>query len=133
MPHLDQRRAELVRRRLAGDDFESLAQELGYPDTASAAAAFAAALDDADPLEPAARRQADQHSLDELQHAIWHRAVAGDLDAIAATLAILDSRERRLGLDVPARVETTGTPFDPAAVPNDELEELLTLLEDPPI
>ncbi|MFC8570674.1 hypothetical protein ACFUIW_33455 [Streptomyces sp. NPDC057245] len=133
MRHLDQRRAELIRRRLAGDDFESLAQELDYPDTASAAAAFAAALDDADPLEPAARHQADQHSLDELQHAIWHRAAAGDLDAIAATLAILDSRERRLGLGVPARLDSTGTLSDPAAVTDDELEELLALIEDPPI
>lgn len=133
MPHLDQQRAELVRRRLTGEDFATIARELDYPDAASAAADFAQALTESEPLEPALRDAADQRSLDELHHAIWDSATDGDLDAIATALAILDSRSRRLGLDAPARLEASGPAFDPAAVTAAELDELLALIEDPPI
>ncbi|MFF4409820.1 hypothetical protein [Streptomyces sp. NPDC001404] len=133
MPHLDQRRAELLRRRLTGEDFTTIASELNYPDAAAAAADFTQALTDAEPLEPAVRHEADQQSLDELQHAIWDAATAGDLDAIATTLAIFDSRSRLTDLAAPARREAAAGPIDSAAVTNAELDELLALIEDPPI
>ncbi|MCZ0983994.1 hypothetical protein O1L60_45350 [Streptomyces diastatochromogenes] len=133
MPHLDQRRAELLRRRLTGDDFTTLARELDYADAAEAAAAFAQALADTEPLEDAARQTADRLALDELQHAIWDQAADGDLDAITTALAIHDSRARRLGVDAPARLEAVGPAPDPAAVTDAELDELLALIEDPPI
>ncbi|MFF2571060.1 hypothetical protein [Streptomyces sp. NPDC058084] len=132
MPHLDQRRAELLRRRLAGDDFTTLARELDYTDAADAATAFAQALTNTEPLEPAARHEADRLALDELQHAIWDEATNGDLDAITTALAIHDSRARRLGLDAPARLEAVGPTAGPAAVTAAELDELLALVEDPP-
>ncbi|QKV98279.1 hypothetical protein HUT19_41930 (plasmid) [Streptomyces sp. NA02950] len=133
MAHLDQRRAELLRRRLTGEDFTAIARELDYADAAEAAADFADALAATDPLEPLARHEADQRSLDELQHAIWDLATTGDLDAISTALAISDSRSRRLGLDAPARLESAGPAVDPAAVTAAELDELLALIEDPPI
>ncbi|WP_435245087.1 hypothetical protein [Streptomyces tendae] len=133
MPHLDQRRAELLRRRLAGDDFATLARELDYADAAQAAAAFLQALADTEPLENAARDEADRRALDELQSAIWDQAAAGDLDAIDTTLAIHDRRARRLGLDAPARLVADADVPDTAAVTDAELDELLALIEDPPI
>ncbi|MER5302298.1 hypothetical protein ABT039_22950 [Streptomyces lasiicapitis] len=126
MPHLDQRRAELLRRRLAGDDFTGIARDLGYADAAEAAADFAQTITGTDPLEDTARHESDQRALDELQHAIWDLAADGDLDAITTTLAILQNRSRRLGLDAPARLEAAG------AVTDAELDELLALTEDPP-
>ncbi|MEU3399524.1 hypothetical protein [Streptomyces filamentosus] len=132
MPHLDQRRAELLRRRLAGDDFTTLARELEYTDAAHAAAVFAQALADTEPLEQNARHEADRLALEELQNAIWDKATNGDLEAIATALAIHDSRARRLGLAVPARLTAAGLATDPAAVTPAELDELLALIEDPP-
>ncbi len=133
MRHLDQRRAELLRRRLTGEDFTTIARELDYTDAAEAAAAFAAALEGTEPLEPGARHEADQRSLDELHHAVWDLATSGDLDAITTALAISDSRSRRLSLDAPARLDAAGRAVDPAAVTDVELDELLALIEDPPI
>ncbi|MER0443038.1 hypothetical protein ABR738_00355 [Streptomyces sp. Edi4] len=133
MPHLDQRRAELLRRRLAGDDFATLARELDYTDAAEAAADFTQALADTEPLEAAARDEADRRALDELQHAIWDQAANGDLDVIDTTLAIHDRRVRRLGLDAAAHQLADGPAPAPAAVTEAELDELLALIEDPPI
>lgn len=133
MRHLDQRRAELLRRRLTGEDLATIARDLGYADAAEAAAAFAEVLAGTEPLETAVRREADQRSLDELQHAIWDLATGGDLDAITTALAIADSRARRLRLDVPAGLDADGPAVDPAAVTDAELDELLALIEDPPI
>lgn len=130
---LDQRSAELLRRRLSGDDFATLARELDYTDAAEAATAFAQVLVDTEPLEAVARDEADRLALDELHHAIWDQAVDGDLDAIDTTLAIHDHRTRRLGLDAPARLLADGPAPDPSAVTDAELDELLALIEDPPI
>lgn len=132
MPHLDQRCAELIRRRLAGDDFSTLARELEYIDAADAAAAFAQALADTEPLEQNARHEADQRALEALHHAIWDQATHGDLDAITTALAIHDSRARRLGLATPTRLAAAGPATDSAAVTAAELDELLALIEDPP-
>ncbi|MFB7649487.1 hypothetical protein ACFC0S_16390 [Streptomyces sp. NPDC056084] len=132
MPHLDQRRAELLRRRLVGDDFATLARELDYIDAAEAAAAFTQALTDTEPLEDAARDEADRRALDELQHAIWDQAASGDLDVIDTTLAIHDRRVRRLGLNAVAHLLAEGPAPSPAAVTDAELDELLALIEDPP-
>ncbi|MER6253600.1 hypothetical protein ABT224_19820 [Streptomyces sp. NPDC001584] len=131
MPHLDQRRAELLRRRLTGEDFATLARELDYADAAEAAADFAQALAETEPLETAARQASDRLALDELHHAVWDTATAGNLDAIATALAISDVRSRRLGLDAPARLEAAGPAVDLAAVTAAELDELLTLAEEP--
>ncbi|MFJ2752660.1 hypothetical protein [Streptomyces sp. NPDC087297] len=133
MPYLDQRRAELLRRRLTGEDFATLAQDLDYTDADEAAADFTQALTATEPLETAARQASDRLALDELQHAVWDTATGGDLDAIATALAISDARSRRLGLDAPARLEAADPDAGLAAVTAAELDELLTLAEEPPI
>ncbi|MEU2453922.1 hypothetical protein ABZ605_28065 [Streptomyces sp. NPDC012765] len=133
MPHyLDQRSAELLRRRLSGEDLATIARELDYTDAAEAAAAFARALTAAEPLETAARQTSDRLAFDQLQDAIWDTVTDGNLDAITAALAISDARSRRLGLDAPLRLEAAGQADDLAAVTAAELDELLTLAEEPP-
>jgi hypothetical protein len=131
--HLDQRRAELLRRRLIGEDFATIARDLEYTDAAEAAGVFSEVLAGTEPLESAARHEADQRSLDELQHAIWDLATSGDLDAIATALAISDARSRRMGLDAQADAENTDPAADLGAVTAAELDELLALIEDPPV
>ncbi|WP_282795756.1 hypothetical protein [Streptomyces sp. CC224B] len=125
------RRAETVRLRLSGKDFQEIADELDLPGRAAAAALFADALNDADHLEPDVRHQAERHSLDELQDAIWQTAVDGSLDAIETVLRLSERRSRLLGLNAPARLEAVLAPLDPAAVTSSELEELLALGDEP--
>ncbi|MDJ0465009.1 hypothetical protein [Streptomyces sp. H27-C3] len=122
-----------MRLRLSGTDFQEIADELGYPDRASAAAVFADALHDADHLEPAVRHQAEAHTLDELQDAIWPTALDGDLDAIETVLRLSERRSRLLGLDAPLRLEVAVAPVDAASVTSAEFEELLALGDDPPM
>ncbi|TQE33043.1 hypothetical protein [Streptomyces ipomoeae] len=133
MPHPDQRRAELLRRRLTGDDFATIAHELDYPDAAAAAAEFAAALADTDHLAPEVRHQAECHALDELHAATWKKATDGDLAAIETVLRLGERRSRLLGLDAPAQLEAAAPPLDASGVTAAELEELLALTEDPPL
>ncbi|MFH8294991.1 hypothetical protein [Streptomyces sp. NPDC018059] len=127
------RRAETVRLRLSGKNFQEIADELDLPGRAAAAALFADALHDTDHLEPAVRQQAERHSLDALQDAIWQTAVDGDLDAIETVLRLSERRSRLLGLDTPVRLEVTLAPLNVAAVTSAELEELLALSDDPPM
>ncbi|MFD5883860.1 hypothetical protein [Streptomyces yangpuensis] len=133
MPHLDQRRAELLRRRLTGETFATLALELDYADPAEAAADFAQALTETEPLELPARQESDRLALDGLHSVVWDTATAGHLDAIDTALAISDARIRHLGLDAPARLEAAGPAVDPAGVTAAELDELLALIEELPI
>ncbi|MEV7681553.1 hypothetical protein AB0O64_23810 [Streptomyces sp. NPDC088341] len=128
------RRAETVRLRQSGKDFQEIADELGFPDRAAAVAAFADALHDADHLEPAVRHQAESQSLDELQDAIWQTALDGDLDAIETVLRLSERRSRLHGLDAPARLEVAFPSLDAAvSMTSAELEELLALGDDPPM
>ncbi|MEU3704723.1 hypothetical protein AB0E82_20840 [Streptomyces anulatus] len=127
------RRAETVRLRQSGKDFQEIADELGFPDRAAAATVFAEALHDADHLEPAVRHQAESHSLDELQVAIWQTALDGDLAAIETVLRLSERRSRLHGLDAPARLEVALAPLDAVSMTSAELEELLALGDDPPM
>jgi hypothetical protein len=133
VPHPDQRRAELLRRRLAGEDLTTIARELDYPDTAAAAAESAEALADADVLAPDVRHQAERHTLDELHNAAWPMAADGHLAAIETVLRLSARRSRLLRLDAPDPLETAVEPDGSGAVPLAELEELLALMDDPPL
>ncbi|PZT71527.1 hypothetical protein [Streptomyces sp. AC1-42T] len=134
-PHWSEadRRAETVRMRQSGKDFQEIADALGFPDRAAAATAFADAFDDGDHLDPAVRHQAESHSLDALQDAIWQTALGGDLDAIEAVLRLSERRSRLHGLDAPTRLEVALAPLDVISMTDAELEELLALGGDPPI
>ncbi|WP_075723248.1 sigma factor-like helix-turn-helix DNA-binding protein [Corynebacterium stationis] len=49
-------------------------------------------------------RDLEAARLDALQHAVWERAIDGDLSAMDRVIKIMDRRARLLGLDAPQQV-----------------------------
>lgn len=84
-------------------------------------------------------RRLELERLDELQLAVWPQARAGDLQAIACVLRIMEKRSRLLRLDAPMQVAPTslaGTPLaDSPALTPETLVALLAMTQaqpDPP-
>lgn len=103
-----ERRAKAVAMRLAGVDYETIAQRLGYASRGAAYTDIDRALQarlveqhqGADVL-----RQQELARLDRLQAAAWTAAASGDLKAIETVLKVVDRRCKLLGLDAPVRHE----------------------------
>lgn len=103
-----QRRAKAVAMRIAGMDYETIAQRLGYYNRGAAYNDITAALEanvaeqnrNADVL-----RQEELQRLDRLQAGVWAAAAAGDTRAVDTALKIIDRRCKLLGLDAPVRHE----------------------------
>jgi len=53
-------------------------------------------------------RQLEQARLDDLQTAVWERAINGELAAIDRVLSIMERRSRLLGLDAPRPTTLVG-------------------------
>lgn len=102
------RRTQAVQLRLAGLDFQTIADRLGYADRAAAHKDITRALEanvtemnrTADVL-----RQEELDRLYRLQAGVWPAAAAGDPKAVQTVLNIIDRRCKLLGLDAPQRVE----------------------------
>jgi hypothetical protein len=90
--------------RLAGVDWHTIAERLGYPDPVDA---LDAATDIADtrydglPMDPL--RVLEVLRYDRLQAAVWPTAMKGDLDAVKTVLDIGDRRIRALRLNQRSR------------------------------
>lgn len=103
-----ERRSKAVAMRLAGIDYDTIAQRLGYSDRGAAHKDISRALEqnvaelsrNADVL-----RQEELQRLDRLQAGVWAAAAAGDTKAVDTALKIIDRRCKLLGLDAPQRVE----------------------------
>lgn len=103
-----ERRAKAVAMRLAGLDFQTIADRLGYSDRAAAHKDITRAMEanvqemhrNADVL-----RQEELDRLNRLQAGLWPAAAAGDPKAVQAVLGIIDRRCKLLGLDAPIRHE----------------------------
>ena len=103
-----ERRSKAVAMRLAGMDYETIAQRLGYYNRGAAYNDITAALEanvaeqnrNADVL-----RQEELQRLDRLQAGVWQAAAAGDPRSVDTALRIVDRRCKLLGLDAPQRHE----------------------------
>ena len=103
-----ERRSKAVAMRLAGLDFQTIADRLGYASRGAAPTDITRALEqnvaemhrNADVL-----RQEELDRLNRLQAGAWAAAAAGDVKAIQAVLGIIDRRCKLLGLDAPVRHE----------------------------
>lgn len=102
------RQTKAVAMRLAGLDFQNIAEQLGYSNRAAVVTdvqkAISARIEDGtrsiDEL-----REMELLRLDRLQAAVWVQALAGDHKAIDQSLKIIDRRCKLLGLDAPERHE----------------------------
>ncbi len=103
-----ERRAKAVALRLAGVDYDTIADRLGYYNRGAAYNDITRALEanvaeqqrGADIL-----RQEELARLDRLQAGVWQAAVSGDTRSVDSALRIIDRRCKLLGLDAPVRHE----------------------------
>lgn len=127
------RRSQAIALRLAGMDYQTIAERLDYADRGAASKDVHRALEanlEAESVAAATLRELEVQRLDRMQAAAWAKAAKGDLKAIETVLKVIDRRARLLGLDRPARTEITGAdggPLQVEAVDLAELERLITL------
>lgn len=100
----DERAVQALTLRLAGVDWQTIADKLGYDDPADALDAATAVADtqyDGLPMDPL--RVLEVLRLDRLQAAVWGAAMKGDLGAVSTALNIGDRRVRMLRLNQRSR------------------------------
>ena len=99
------RDARVYELRIQGNTFEQIASEVGYSGPSGAWQAHQRIKSEwiFESIEEA--RQLELMRLDELQVAVWDRAINGDLPAAHCVLKIMDRRAKLLGLDKPEKVE----------------------------
>jgi hypothetical protein len=101
------RDARVYELRIQGNTFEQIASEVGYSGPSGAWQAHQRIKSEwiFESIEKA--RQLELMRLDELQVAVWDRAISGDLPAAHCVLKIMDRRAKLLGLDKPEKVEVS--------------------------
>jgi hypothetical protein len=105
------RRANAIALRLAGMDYETIAQRLEYSSAGAASKDLCRTLRayrEEEEAKVEEWRQLEGQRLDRLQAAAWAKAVKGDLKAIETVLKIISQRSKLLGLDMPVRTEVSG-------------------------
>lgn len=103
-----QRRNQAIQLRLAGAEWQQIADTLGYSDRAAANKDVTRALDAAVREQDASAevlRETELQRLDRLQRGLWTAAIAGDPRAVETVLRVMDRRMKLLGLDIPPDVE----------------------------
>lgn len=126
------RRADAIRLRLAGVDYETIAQRLGYSSRQSASKDVCRAIDNYRHEEEAAVetwREIESQRLDRLQAAAWPAAAKGDLKAIETVLKVIAQRSKLLGLDMPQRTELSGPDGGAIRLGSATADELTLLLQ----
>jgi hypothetical protein len=134
------RQRQAVDLRKAGYTFDAIATAIGYANKSAAWKAVHAALHRQEYESVSALRQLEATRLDQIQVALWPRAIAGDLKAIDGMLRVMARRASLFGLDAPRRQEITGreggpveimqrSDFDFSVLSDAELEHLAALAE----
>lgn len=119
------RRAQAIKLKLAGVDYETIAEKLGYASRGAACTDIDRALQANRAEENAVKevlREVEALRLDRLQAAVWNDALKGDPRAIDAALKISAQRCRLLGLDAPTRTRIEIVDEDVARLLVDQLE-----------
>ena len=119
-----ERRRRSVALRKEGLSYQAIADELGMARSSVHHTVGKAMATLEKEIEGEARLLGalEMERLDNLQVAIWSRAMEGHLGSVDRVLKIMDRRARLLGLDAPARIAHT-TPdggSDPAAMSSQE-------------
>jgi len=106
-----QRDARVFELRIQGHTFDQIAGEVGYSGPSGAWQAYQRIKSETifESIDEA--RQLELMRLDEMQLAVWDRAINGDLPAAHCVLKIMDRRAKLLGLDKPEKVEVNRWDF----------------------
>lgn len=127
-----ERRKKAITLRLAGMDWQSIADQLGYSTRGAACTDVARALEVnlAEQTQAAdTLREVESLRLDRLQAAAWPAAVKGDLKAIDTVLKVIDRRVKLQGLDMPLRAELSGPDGGPMQLQHANLAKLYELID----
>ena len=109
---MKRRDARVYELRIQGNTFEQIASEVGYRGPSGAWQAHQRIKSEwiFESIDEA--RQLELMRLDELQVAVWDRAIKGELPAAHCVLKIMDRRAKLLGLDKPEKVEVNKWDFN---------------------
>lgn len=102
------RRNRAIKLRLAGAEWQAIADQLGYADKGAACKDVTRALDRhlvAQRVSSETLRNLELDRLDRLQLGLWTAATAGDHKTADTVLRIMDRRARWAGFDVPPDLE----------------------------
>jgi hypothetical protein len=115
--------------RVQGLTFEQIAQEVGFSGPSGAWQAYKRIRERLifEPLEEL--RQLELMRLDAVQHALWDRAIEGDLPAANCVLKIMDLRAKLVGLYKPERVELSKWNFEAGDV-DAEVERIIKIMNE---
>jgi hypothetical protein len=104
---VEEKQAQALEYRKMGYSYAQIAQALGYagPQGAQAAVESALARIIREPAEAVLKLELER--LDGMFSKPYQNAIAGDLVAVNSCLAIMARKARLLGLDAPARVDST--------------------------
>lgn len=140
------RRAELVRLRRQGMDFDTIAERLGYSSRGAASKDLIRVLEanrDEEAAEVSVYRQQEGERLDAMLAALWaqateERAIYGkegqymgkgvDVRAVDSVLRIIALRAKLFGLEMPATLEVSGPGGGAVRLDHVGLAELNTLI-----
>lgn len=131
------RRAQLIALKLAGMDFETIADRLGYSEAGSARKDFwravkANRLEEKEAVENL--REVQGQRIERLLAAVWPTALKGDLKAVETSRRLIAEYIRLYGVAEPVRTEVSGpggAPVPIASASIAQLRELINMVGDP--
>ena len=100
---LQHRKKEALQLRLEGKTYTEIAEHMGKS-VSTVHGYVTGSLAEVTKEDAQQLRDVEAARLDALQHAIWDKAIDGDLSAIDRVIKIIDRRARLLGLDAPQQV-----------------------------
>ncbi len=103
-----ERRNKAIKLRLAGAEWQAIADQLGYADKAAACKDVTRALERhlvAQRTSAETLRNLELDRLDRIQLGLWTAATSGDHKTADTVLRIMDRRARWAGFDVPPDLE----------------------------
>lgn len=123
------RDARVYELRIQGNTFDQIATEVGYSGPSGAWQAHQRIKSEwiFESIEEA--RQLELMRLDELQVAVWDRALNGELPAAHCVLKIMDRRAKLLGLDKPEKVEVNKWDFNAEDL-DAEVQRIVTMMNE---
>jgi hypothetical protein len=126
---MKRRDARVYELRIQGDTFEQIASEVGFSGPSGAWQAYQRIKSEwiFESVEEA--RQLELMRLDELQVAVWDRAINGELPAAHCVLKIMDRRAKLLGLDKPEKVEVNKWDFNAEDL-DAEVQRIVTMMNE---
>ena len=93
------RKAESVRLRLQGHEYDEVAELVGYSNRGTAWRTVTKALRERVDSAVDEYRQLELARLDALQASLWDKAMSGDIASANTVLKVMGQRARLLGLD----------------------------------